>query len=319
MGTNYTAGTVDERRRRLLRYTAGAATLAATGTLSGLSRASTGDYASSDLVGSLRYYTAVYEDTLLDIARRYDLGFVELRAANPGVDPFLPGENRRILLPSMHILPDGPRSGVLVNLADLRLYFFGSGGQVHTFPLGVGREGRKTPLGRTTVVRKKKNPSWTPTANMRRLDPDLPAFMPPGPDNPLGTRALYLGWRAYLIHGTSKPDGVGRRVSSGCIRMYPWDVEWLFEQVPVGTQVTVVFQRKKLGWRNGHLYLESHPSPKQVDQIEVSGRADVEGDSWKSNPDPILVAAGDMSDRIDWRLVNAALDERAGIPVQITR
>ena len=150
-------------------------------------------------------------------------------AANPGIDPWVPGEGTEINLPTVHLMPDladADPEGIVVNLAEMRLYFFEKpGGVPQSFPIGIGRDGLNTPTGTTEVVAKRKNPTWRPTKRMRDEDPELPEVVPPGEDNPLGTRALYLGWPQYLIHGTNKPHGVGRRVSSGCVRLYPEDVE----------------------------------------------------------------------------------------------
>ncbi len=273
-----------------------------------------------DLIGEVQTYTTRYEDTLLDIARTTQLGLIELMAANPGVDPWLPGEGRRIILPTAHVLPDAPRQGIVVNLAELRLYFFPAGdGPVTTFPIGVGREGAATPLGATKIVRKKKDPAWYPPKSIRDEDPELPSVVPPGPDNPLGQFALYLGWPAYLIHGTHQPWGVGRRVSHGCIRLYPESIEWLFGKVPVGTPVTVVKEPVKLGRRNGELYLQVHPSLAQVDQIETEGIPDPEPAPERADPDRILLAAGDQIWRLDWNAITWALHERQGLPIRITR
>ncbi len=310
--------TADLTRRKFLALATaiGAGSLVAPGS----GRAAVDYSGQDDLVGELRFYTTAYEDTLLQVARDHGLGLIELMAANRGVDPWLPGDNRRLLLPTAHVLPDASRRGIIINLADLRLYLFGKDGQaVASFPLGVGRDGARTPKGRTKVVRKAKDPAWHPPASIRREDPELPGRVPPGPDNPLGTRALYLGWPAYLIHGTNKPYGVGRRVSHGCIRMYPENVEWLYEQVPVGTPVTVVDQRVKLGRRNGDLFLEVTPSREQIDQIEESGVPDLESDVLEVDPDPIVEAAGNDEWRLNWTMINWAYAQREGIPVQITR
>lgn len=273
-----------------------------------------------DIIGELRVYTTRYDDTLLDVARTYQLGLIEVMAANPGVDPWLPGKGTRIILPSAHILPDAPRRGLVINLAEMRIYYyFGKEGQVATFPIGVGREGAKTPLGRTRIVRKKTDPAWFPPASIRKEDPELPARVPPGPDNPLGQYAMYLGWPSYLVHGTNKPWGVGRRVSHGCIRLYPEGIEWLFKKVPVGASVTVVNQPVKLGWRNGELYIEVAPSARQADEIEQTGRARPDPLPEQSDPERILRAAGDDAWRLDWNAISWALHQREGIPIQITR
>ena len=176
-------------------------------------------------------YRATHEDTLLDVARRFSLGYVEIVAANPGTDPWIPGEGTNVVLPTVHLPPEAAPEGIVINLADMRLYYFAEpGGPMQSFPIGIGREGLLTPLGSTTVVRKNENPTWRPTPRMRAENPELPEAVPAGPDNPLGNRAMYLGWPQYLIHGTNKPLGIGRRTSSGCVRMYPEDVEYLFDR-----------------------------------------------------------------------------------------
>jgi L,D-transpeptidase ErfK/SrfK len=270
-----------------------------------------------DLLGEpIEYYTWS-QDTLLDVARADQLGLPELMAANPGVDRWLPGKAERLILPTQFILPDAPRKGIVINLAELRLYYFAKEGWVESYPIGVGRGAFATPVGRTKVVAKKADPVWKPTAGARRDDPELPAVVPAGPDNPLGEYALYLGWPTYLIHGTSKPWGVGRRVSRGCIRLYPEDIAWLFENVPVGTPVTVVNQPIKLGRKQGELYIEVHPSLTQVDELEETGVA--KPDPLPDQTDRILTAAGDDIPRLDWSAIDRALSERTGLPTRITR
>lgn len=270
-----------------------------------------------DVIGELTYHVTSRDETLLDLARARDLGILELSAANPGFDPWIPEPDSLITLPTAHILPDAPRRGVIVNLAELRLYYLPEGGgPVSTHPIGVGRDGFDTPLGPTKIVRKRQNPTWYPTEGKRRDDPDLPRAVPPGPDNPLGAHALYLGWPTYLMHGTNKPYGVGRRVSRGCIRMYPEDVARLFELVPVGTPVTVVSQTVKLGWRDGELFLEAHPSLAQLDELEERHSFRLEAPTDLSAE--IIRKAGAEAGRIDWRLVDAELLSRRGIPVRIT-
>lgn len=272
--------------------------------------------AAGDLVGAVRHHVVEAEDTLLDIALASNLGYVELVAANPGIDPWLPEPGSQVLLPTAHLLPEAPRRGIVVNLADMRLYWFREAGKPpQTFPIGIGRDDWETRLGATAVVRKRIDPTWVPTASIRAARPELPASIGPGPDNPLGRHALDLGWRHYVIHGTNQPYGVGRRVSSGCVRMYPDDIATLFAGAPVGTPVTVVDQPLKLGWDEGALYLEVHPTQRQADEIEDRGRftvepiVDIEG--------RVRRAAADKA--IDWDSVARAVSERRGIPVRITR
>jgi L,D-transpeptidase ErfK/SrfK len=226
-----------------------------------------------DVIGRLRYTTVQGEETLLDIARAYDLGYDELLAANPGVDPWTPPVGQRVLLPTAHVLPDAPREGLVINLAARRLYYFlpaqeGGPRQVVTHPLGIGREGWSTPLGRTKVAAKQAAPPWVVPPSIQREhaakgDP-LPAVVPAGPDNPLGSHALRLGWSSILIHGTNKPSGIGLRVSHGCMQLYPEDIAPLFEAVPVGTPVTVVDQPYLVGRGDGGLLLEAHEATKPL-------------------------------------------------------
>lgn len=272
-----------------------------------------------DLIGALRFHLTRAEDTLLDIAVANDIGILALSAANPGIDPWIPGADQLVLLPTAHLLPDARREGIVINKAELGLYWFPKGGQPRRHAIGVGREGFDTPVGETRIVRKQKDPVWYPTASTRADRPELPAVVPPGPDNPLGRHALYLGWPTYLIHGTNKPYGVGRRVSRGCIRMYPAAVERLFEEVPIGTRVTVVEQPVKVGWHEGELYLEAHPDLGQLEELE---------ESYSFTPRPgevdegvlelVRRKAGEAAERVDWHRVEAELVARRGIPVRVS-
>jgi L,D-transpeptidase ErfK/SrfK len=273
-----------------------------------------------DREGNLREatsYRAAYEDTLLEVARRHHLGYVEIVAANPGTDPWLPGDGTNVVLPTVHLLPDAEPEGIVVNLADMRLYLFEKpGAPPRSYPIGIGREGLTTPLGATTVVRKAKEPTWRPTERMREEDPTLEAVVPPGPDNPMGSRALYLGWPTYAIHGTNKPYGVGRRLSSGCVRMYPEDVEELYELVEIGTKVMVVDQPVKLGWIEGDLFIEAHPNQQQSDQLELTGT--FESELPNIVVDQVIAAAGEQTHRLDWSRVRTAVLERRGYPIRVT-
>jgi len=207
------------------------------------------------------------EDTLLDIGRAFDVGYNEIVNANPDVDPWLPGENQRVVIPNRFILPDAPHEGIVVNLAEMRLYYYpktknNERQKVITHPIGVGREGWTTPLGKTRVIQRIKDPSWTPPASIKaehlaKGDP-LPNVVPAGPNNPLGAYAMRLGMTGYLFHGTNKPYGVGMRVSHGCIRLFPEDIEHLFGIVPVNTPVEILYQPHKAGLLDGQIYLEAH-------------------------------------------------------------
>ena len=297
---------------------AAALVLAATGGAAAADRE--GEARTGDMIGEQRQIVAVYDDTLLDLARANGLGYVEMIAANRGIDPWVPGESTRIVLPTAHILPDAEREGLVVNLAEHRLYYFGPPGtEPVTFPLGVGREGWSTPLGTTRIVRKKERPTWFPPESIRAKKPYLPKVVPPGPHNPLGSHALYFDWPTYLIHGTNMPWGVGRRVSHGCIRLYPEDIVRLFALVPVGTPVQVIEQAVKIGWYDGELYVEAHPGAEQADELESTGRITVV--DARSRADAlyrIKTEVGAAQDRLDWHLIRKALEERSGVPVQVT-
>jgi L,D-transpeptidase ErfK/SrfK len=277
----------------------------------------------TDVVGELQVIRARHEDTFLDIARAYDIGYDELVAANPGVDPWLPGAGTRIVLPTQFVLPDAPREGIVLNLAAKRLFYFpkpapGDPREVITHPIGIGREGWQTPLGATKVVAKQKDPVWVVPASIRREhaeagDP-LPARVGPGPDNPLGRYALRLGFPSYLIHGTNKPDGIGMRVSHGCIQLFPEDIESLFGLVPVGTPVRIVNQPHLAGWRGDNLYLEVHP-PLEDDRrfaVPAKARADVDALLRKR-----LAAGAPAGASLDTALVGATVGEGRGFPVPL--
>jgi L,D-transpeptidase ErfK/SrfK len=260
---------------------------------------------------------ARHEDTLIDLAVEHNLGFIEVAMANPGVDPWLPGEGTPILLPKLHLQPDVQPRGIVLNLPEQRLYHYEDGRLLRSYPIGIGRDGHATPIGSTTIVRKQENPTWYPTASARNDDPTLPAAVPPGPDNPLGNRAMYLGWTSYLIHGTNKEYGIGRRASRGCIRMYSDDVIALCDRVAVGTPVTVVDQPIKVGWLDKELYIEASPTISQVRQWEEHGKfaPASAGDVRRL----ALKKAGAAADHIDWAAVDRTVRERRGIPARITR
>ena len=219
------------------------------------------------IIGAPQIVFAHAENTFSDLAREYGLGYDELVDANPGIDPWLPGEHTPILLPTQYILPNAPRKGLVLNIASKRLFFFpeaaaGEALQVFTYPIGIGRVGWETPLGETRVVSRAVDPAWYVPASVRKEhaeagDP-LPAVVPPGPENPLGNRVLKLGLPGYLIHGTNQPYGVGMRVSHGCVRLYPENIEALFAMVAVGLPVALVNQPILTGWKNGEFYLEAH-------------------------------------------------------------
>ena len=219
------------------------------------------------VVGEPQIVFAGETDTFSDLARTYGLGYDDLIDANPGVDPWLPGTETPILLPTQFVLPDVPRRGIVLNIATKRLFYFpesadGEAQQVLTYPIGIGRVGWETPLGETTVIAKAKNPSWWVPASVRRehaeMGDPLPSVVPPGPENPLGTRVLKLDMPGYLIHGTNQPYGVGMRVSHGCVRLYPENIELLYSLVDIGIPVAIINEPYQLGIRDGQLFFEAH-------------------------------------------------------------
>lgn len=269
------------------------------------------------LIGELTTTKAKYEDTLLDIARRHGFGVQDIKLVNPSVDTWIPGENQQVNLPSQFLLPMTPQEGLVLNIPEMRLYYFpktknGETKQVITYPLGVGREGWGTPYMTTRVIEKKKHPNWYPPESIRKEheekgDP-LPRVVKAGPDNPLGDYAMRLGRPEYLIHGTNRPFGVGMRVSHGCIRLYPEDIEELFPQVPMHTPVRIINQPYKIGTKDGVIYLEAHPFLTEDKALFENNLDSVSA---------ILDKNKDKNYNIDWELAYAAIKKPIGIPVAI--
>jgi L,D-transpeptidase ErfK/SrfK len=269
-------------------------------------------------IGAVATYVTKDQDNLLDLARRFDVGYVDFIAANPGIDPWRPGVGTTITIPTYFILPDAPRRGIVVNLAERRIFYFPPGGKtVETYPAGVGVEADLTPLGVTKVVRKEDGPVWVPPPSIRAERPDLPLAIPPGPDDPLGDYALRLGWNNYLIHGTNKPDSVGRNVSHGCLHLYPEDIEQLFREVPVGTPVRVVAQAVEAAWIDGRLSVAVHPDRDQADAID--NNETVTPAMPQELVDRVTLAAGDRAELVDWDAVRQAGLAASGIPVPVTQ
>jgi L,D-transpeptidase ErfK/SrfK len=221
-------------------------------------------------------------------------------------------------VPDARLLPDGKRKGIVVNLGDLRLYHFQGGGKVSAYPIGIAKDGYATPLGVTQVRAKREKPTWIPGPSARRDDPKLPRRVEPGPDNPLGDYALYLGWRSYLIHGTNDPRGVGRHSSRGCIRLYPADIAELYGRVRPGTPVRVVNEPIKLGWIAGELYLEVNPDAEQSFELDETGKR-AEAPPPSGLREKVKKAAGKQTSRVDWTLVDTIGRRRYGVPGRITR
>lgn len=228
------------------------------------------------VIGAASTVTLSQTESLRDIAVRHRIGLDALVAANPKLTvstqtALLPGT--RLTLPTRHVLPDIEPRGIVVNLAELRLYYFSPDGhEVSVYPIGIGREGWSTPELKSTVSEIREHPSWTPPASIRneasKSGVTLPAVVPPGPDNPLGEYAIRLGHTNYLIHGSNEVFGIGQRVSHGCLRMYPEHIEDLVERVSVGTPVTIVNQPVKFGKLRDGWVIEAHqPLQAEVDKL----------------------------------------------------
>jgi L,D-transpeptidase ErfK/SrfK len=270
------------------------------------------------VVGEPQIVFTTDTDTFSDLAREYGLGYDELVAANPGIDPWLPGKNTPILLPTQYVLPDTPRHGVILNIASKRLFYYPSvseGGQVQvmTYPIGIGRVGWETPLGDTKVVAKATDPSWyvpwSVQQEHKEMGDPLPSVVPPGPDNPLGSHVLKLEMPGYLIHGTNQPYGVGMRVSHGCVRLYPENIELLYSMVEIGESVTILNEPFLVGRLNGELYLESH-SPLEDDTITADDRLQKVFDRARNS-------TGAFNNQMELGYAKAIAGDARGIPVRV--
>ena len=278
-----------------------------------------------DIIGHVQITTATKEDTLTDIARRFNVGYEEIVRANPGVDPWLPGEGKSIVVPTQFILPTAPREGVIINVAAMRIYYFpahkpGETPLVFTHPIGIGKVGWKTPEGVTRITRRQRNPIWHVPVSVikehKENGEDLDAVIGPGPDNPLGRFAFYLAWPSYLIHGTNKPAGVGLRSSHGCIRLYPEDIETFYEMIPIGTQVRVVNQPFLFGWQDGDLYMQA--SGPLEDDSHDGKQAQADGLP-RAQQTRIERQLKRHDKTLNVELVAALAHEPRGIPVAVSR
>ena len=219
----------------------------------------------STIIGSPATHVAKFKDTLLDIARLNHLGYQELKRANPGVDPWLPDDGTRVTIPAHWILPEAPREGLVLNIPEMRLYYYLPGSRVMTFPLGVGRDGQETPAGLYRIGQKRTNPVWYVPVSIQAEMEHPRKTVPPGPDNPLGKYWMRLSHTTYGIHGTNNPWAIGRRVTHGCIRLYPEDIAFLYPRVPKDTPVRVTYQHAKVGVRDGKAYFQIYRDGKAGD------------------------------------------------------
>ena len=299
--------------------------------------------AGNDVIGAVTLVPARAEDTLLDIARRHGLGYEDIVRANPDVDTWLPGEGTEVVLPTRFVLPPGPRRGIILNLAEYRLYYFpepakGERGVVMTYPMSIGRMDWETPLGRTTVISKVIDPSWYPPESIRAEHAadgnPLPRIVPAGPKNPLGRHAMRLGLPGYLIHGTNRPAGVGMRVTHGCVRMFPEDIDYLFGQVALNTPVRIINEPVKLGWDGDMLVMEAHPvldvaappEPDETTKVAENQTAEaaqdlpaVPRDRMTYLTEQYIGVTASRAGELDWDLAEGLLDAADGIPASVGR
>jgi L,D-transpeptidase ErfK/SrfK len=277
-----------------------------------------------DVVGTLQLVKVRKDETLSDIGRRFNVGLGEMTRANPNVDPWIPKPGTSVVVPTQYILPDAPHRGIVVNVAAMRIFYYpphkrGKPQIVITHPVGIGRQGWKTPLGVTHVIWHEKNPVWhvppSIIAEHRQEGDILPKVMGPGPDNPLGDYALHLGWPGYLIHGTNKPVSVGLRVSHGCVHLFPEDIAQIFKMVPNGTEVRVVNQPYVFGWKNGQLYLQS------------AGPLEDDKRPWNKKARRLLAVTltrdqrddlKQLHDKIDWDRVVQLVNAPVGVPIPVS-
>ncbi|MCC5856869.1 MAG: L,D-transpeptidase family protein [Ectothiorhodospiraceae bacterium] len=273
-----------------------------------------------DVIGEIQIIQARPEDTLLDIGRRYGVGFEAMRMANPGVDIWMPGEDTEIVIPTRFILPPGPRRGLVVNLPEMRIYFYpepkpGQPRVVETYAVSIGRMDWNTPIGTHRVTNRIENPAWFPPESVRARHAaegrTLPRRIDPGPDNPLGQYAIGLNVPGYFIHGTNRPYGIGMRATHGCIRMYPEDIESLVYRLPIGTEVRIINQPYKAGWFAGELLVQAYPVLDEHQGQEVG--------TYASAVRAVAARLEDRPGRIDYERLKAVVNTADGLPRSVSR
>ena len=271
------------------------------------------------IIGELKAVRASRDETLLDIALRNDVGYEAIVAANPEIDPWLPEEGAWVTVPTQFILPDTAWEGIVINLPEMRLYYYpkpkpGEQAMVITYPISIGSEGRNLPIGMSQISEKKVNPAWLVPESIRAEHAGegeiLPAVVPPGPDNPLGKYSMRLGNSSYLIHGTNKSFSIGMRVSHGCIRMYPEDIEALFPLVPSGTPVRIINQPFKAGWRDDELYIEAHAPLREKKFAPNSSH-------FTEMVAAVIGASDIILDEMSWEMSQLVAEQYQGIPTKI--
>jgi len=277
-----------------------------------------GDRVVASSPGDTVSITVDHDQTLLDVARQFNLGQTEIVTLNPKLDRWLIKKGTVVRLPNRRILPDTPHEGITLNIAEYRMYFYppNQPGIVRSYAHGIGRQDWKTPLGKTSVARKVKDPAWHPPESIRRehaaMGDPLPAIVPPGPNNPLGAYALHLKLPGeYRIHGTDvdKIYGIGMQITHGCVRMYPEDIEALYNSVPIGTPVYIVKQPIKVGWLNNTLYIEAHP--------DLEGEEKTQDERYALALDLIQKANNGELPEFDQVALNQTLKDLDGTPLAL--
>lgn len=267
------------------------------------------------LIGEVQTISANLGDTVINVAKRYDVGYNAMENANPHLNMGMGfPANAQLQIPSKHLLPNQPRQGIIINLPEMRLYYFPAGtNQVVTYPIGIGKIGKTTPLSRASIVRKTKNPTWYPPNSIREFNLAqgiiLPKVMPAGPDNPLGPYAIYMSIPTYLFHSTPFPESIGKRASFGCIRMYESDIQEFFPSVQKGIPIAIINSPVKVGWQDDFLFMEAHePLEEHHGALDASLPGTVHTIANLSKDQPTLV---------DWQLVSYIAEERDGVPHDI--
>ncbi len=265
------------------------------------------------IIGGLQTGFVKTGDTPATIAQAYDIGFNEIQNANPDIDMnhrFWSG--KEVVIPTQHLLPESPRKGIVINLPEMRMYYY-TGNEVLTYPIGIGKRDKTIPVTKAAVTYKKTNPFWYPPQDIREFNLKqgviLPRVLPPGPDNPLGTYAIYMTVPTFLIHSTIFPESVGRRASFGCIRMYENDIESFFPTVKRGIPIEILNNPVKVGWQNKSLYMEAH-RPLEENQTDFDS-------SLPGMVHKIVAQTGDKPVLVDWQAVSFISKAKDGIPHEV--
>ena len=268
-----------------------------------------------EIVGTLAAVNTKENDTLSDIARHFGLGYNDISIANPSIEPWTPKPNSRVLLPLRFIVPDAPRKGIVLNLANMRMFYYSKKqpGKVFTYPIGIGREGWNTPMGLTRIADKKANPTWSVPESIQREHAEkgapLPKVVRSGPENPLGYYAMHLGFPGYLIHGTNKPYGIGMQISHGCVQLYPEDIKDLFNKASVGMDVRITHQPYLTAWENKMLYLEAHEPLEKWSKNKAQLK--------KQLLKRLNNLASESKASVDWKKVDRVIERSDGIPTPV--